>query len=100
MRDFLIDNPHRSTGLLEFLEESKNEVVRLQDNNFGYKAEYVIKVKFLDHVDEDLDNQFTKFLHSSQQVVATSGENDQVYERMRVGLLKSWKTFKWKSWAS
>ena len=81
VRHFLIPNPDKSNALENFLEEMRREVVRLLDNNYGYKSEYIIKLLL-----DDPEKYYTKYLHSSQQVVAISGENDKVYDRMLVGI--------------
>ena len=86
MCHFLIPNPDKSNALENFLEESRREVDRLLDNNYGYKSEYIIKLLLADHADDDPEKYYTKYLHSSQQVVAMSGENDKVYDRMLVGI--------------
>ena len=86
MRHFLRPNPDKSNALENFSEEWRREVVRLLDNNDGYKSEYIIKLLLADHAHDDREKYYTKYLHSSQQVVAMSGENDKVYDRMLVGI--------------
>ena len=96
VKQFLVENPDRTTLLEPFLDESSSEVIRLMDENPGTKVRYVLKVHLRDlNNEEEPEKEFVKGLRSTQIETRPKGENERVYfGRVRKEVLQSFEDMK------
>ena len=92
---YLIENPDRSASLLQVLEETKGEVVRLMDEHQNTKVAFSLKVYFANMIEvNEVPALFKKHLNSEQVRVAPKGENEEVYEVIRKRIERAFELLK------